>query len=215
VHRVKGMRKRAVVEGLAGVDLAASVAEVLRPPHGHTRVEGLRLHDGWSCNVGGCTMVSTSHDAIRQHCSRVHRLNAKAAGVVSRVKLQTLFREHPQYFIVTVPEVDLRCLPARQRAAGVSPPPASSSSSRRRRRRRRLLTRRWRRGLGRSACSSARRASTARRATPRSRTPSTSRRSRRGCGGRSSTFTSAASTRRPSRRPTSYPRQPTGRRRWP
>jgi hypothetical protein len=32
--------------------------------------------------------------------------------VVSRVRLQTLFREHPQYFIVTVPEVDLRCLQA-------------------------------------------------------------------------------------------------------
>jgi Orsellinic acid/F9775 biosynthesis cluster protein D len=126
VHRVKGMRKRAVVEGLAGADLAASVAEVVRPSHGQTRVEGLRVHDGWSCDVDSCTTVSTSHDAIRQHCSRVHRLNVKAAGMVSRVKLQTLFREHPQYFIVTVPEVDLRSSPARQRATGVSPPASPS-----------------------------------------------------------------------------------------
>src|SRR5271155_5673265 len=93
VHRVKGRRKRAVVEGLAGADLAASVAEVVQPPYGQTRVDGLRVHDGWSCNVGRCTTVSTSRDAIRQHCSRAHRLNVKAAGVVSRVKLQTLFRE--------------------------------------------------------------------------------------------------------------------------
>jgi Orsellinic acid/F9775 biosynthesis cluster protein D len=167
VHRVKGMRKRAVVEGLAGTDLAASVAEVVRPPHGQTRVEGLRVHDGWSCDVDSCTTVSTSHDAIRQHCSRVHRLNVKAAGMVSRVKLQTLFREHPQYFIVTVPEVDLRSSPARQRATSQSP------------------------------------------------IPSTSPRSRRGCGGRSSISTSGASTRRPSRQPTSYPGQPAGRWRWP
>jgi hypothetical protein len=46
--------------------------------------------------------------------------------MVSRVKLQTLFREHPQYFIVMVPEVDLRSLPARQRATGVSPPASPS-----------------------------------------------------------------------------------------
>jgi hypothetical protein len=129
VHRVKSMRKRAVVEGLAGADLAARVEDVVRPPHGQTRVEGLRVHDGWSCNVGSCTTVSTSHDAIRQHCSRVHRLNVKAAGVVSQVKLQTLFVKNPQYFIVTVPEVDLRSSSARQRATGVSPAAAASSSS--------------------------------------------------------------------------------------
>ena len=131
VHRVKGRRKRAVVESLAEVDLAASVAEVVQPSHGQTRVDGLRVHDGWSCNVGRCTAVSINRDVIGHHCSRVHRLNVKAAGVVSRVKLQTLFVKNPQYFIVTVPEVDLRHpqerRPASAAAAAVSPPPSSSA----------------------------------------------------------------------------------------
>jgi hypothetical protein len=94
VHGVKGRQKRAVVEELAGVDIAGRVAEVVRRGHGQTRMDGLGVHDGWSCNV------------IRQHCSRAHRLPVKAGGVVSRVRLQTLFRKKPRYFIVTVPEVD-------------------------------------------------------------------------------------------------------------
>jgi hypothetical protein len=33
VHGVKGGRKRVVVEGLAGADLAARVTDVIQPPH--------------------------------------------------------------------------------------------------------------------------------------------------------------------------------------
>jgi hypothetical protein len=43
-HGVKGRRKRAVVEGLAGVE--ASVAEVMRLPYGQVRIDGLRVRDG-------------------------------------------------------------------------------------------------------------------------------------------------------------------------
>jgi hypothetical protein len=91
-----GRRKRAVVEELAGVNLAGRVAEVVRQRHGQTRSDGQGVYDGWSCNL------------IRQHCSRAHGLDVKAAGMVSSVRLQTLFRKKPRYFIVTVPEVDLR-----------------------------------------------------------------------------------------------------------
>jgi hypothetical protein len=102
VHGVKGQRKRAVVEELAGVDLAGRVAEVVRRGHGQRRMDGLGVHDGWSCNV------------IRLHCRRAHGLKVNAAGVVSRVRLQTLFRKKPRYFMVAVPEVDLRRPPERR-----------------------------------------------------------------------------------------------------
>jgi hypothetical protein len=84
VHGVKGRRKRAMVEGLAGADLAA---RVVHRPYGQTRMDGLGVHDDWSCKVGGCTAVSTNGDVIRQHCSRAHRLKVKAEGMVSRARL--------------------------------------------------------------------------------------------------------------------------------
>jgi hypothetical protein len=65
VHRVKSRWKRTVVEELAGADLAASVAEVVRPLHGQTRIDGLHVYDGWSCNIGRCTAVSISRDVTR------------------------------------------------------------------------------------------------------------------------------------------------------
>jgi hypothetical protein len=51
VHSIKGRRKRAVVEELAGVGLAGRVAEVVRRGHGQTRIDGLGVHDGWGCGV--------------------------------------------------------------------------------------------------------------------------------------------------------------------
>ena len=45
MHRVKSRRKRTVVEELTGADLAASVAEMIRPPHDQTRIDDLRVHD--------------------------------------------------------------------------------------------------------------------------------------------------------------------------
>ena len=51
VHSIKGWRKRAAVEELAGVGLAGRVAEVVRRGHGQTRIDGLGVHDGWSCDV--------------------------------------------------------------------------------------------------------------------------------------------------------------------
>jgi hypothetical protein len=101
IHRIKDWRKRAVVEGLAGANLAASVTDVVQPSHDQTRINRLRVHDG-------CTRVSTSHDMIRQSCSQPHQLNIKMAVVVSRVRLQTFFLENPWYFVVTVPEIDPR-----------------------------------------------------------------------------------------------------------
>lgn len=84
MHRVKDWRKRAVVEGLAEANLAASVTDVIQPSHGQTRINRLRVHDG-------CNTVSIRRDMIRQSCSRPHRPNIKTAGMVSRVRLQTLF----------------------------------------------------------------------------------------------------------------------------
>jgi hypothetical protein len=52
VHCVKSRRKRTVVEELTGADLAASVAEVVLPLHGQTRIDGLHVYDGWSCSIG-------------------------------------------------------------------------------------------------------------------------------------------------------------------
>jgi len=57
VHGVKGGQKRAVVEELAGVEVAGRVAEVVRQGHGKRRMDGLgfprrlelqgrRLHGG-------------------------------------------------------------------------------------------------------------------------------------------------------------------------
>jgi hypothetical protein len=94
MHRVKSWRKRAVVDGLAGANLAASVTDVIQPSNGQTRINRLRVHDG-------CITVSTSRDVIRQWCSQSHRLNIKTAGMVSRVRLQTFFLENPWYFVVT------------------------------------------------------------------------------------------------------------------
>jgi hypothetical protein len=95
------------------------VTDVVRPLHGQTRIDGLRVHDGWSCKVGRCTSVSTNRDVIRQHCGQAHRLKIKAAGMMSRVRLQTLFLKNPRYFIVTVLEVDLRRFSKRLAAAAI------------------------------------------------------------------------------------------------
>jgi hypothetical protein len=127
VHGVNGQRKRAVVEELVGVDLAGRVAEVVRQGHGQRGMDGLGVHDGWSCNVGRCTAMSINRSVIGQHCRRAHGLKVKAGGVVSRVRLQTLFGENPQYFMVTVAEVDLRRPPERRPDAAVSPPSLSSA----------------------------------------------------------------------------------------
>jgi hypothetical protein len=59
------------------------------------RIDGLEVHGGWSCN-GGCVVVSADCDVIRRHCGRVHWLNVKAAGVVSRVTLQAFFHGNPR-----------------------------------------------------------------------------------------------------------------------
>jgi hypothetical protein len=98
VYGVKGRRKRAVVEGLAGVEVAGGVAEVVRPRHGRERVDGLGVYDGWSCNGGGggYVVVSANCDVIRRHCGRVYWLNIKAAGVVSCVTLQAFFGGNPR-----------------------------------------------------------------------------------------------------------------------
>ena len=97
--------------------------------------------------------MSINRSLIGQHCRRAHGLKVKAGGVVSRVRLQTLFGENPQYLMVTVAEVDLRRPPERRPdAAAVSPPPPP----------RRCRARWWTQGLRRLASSSARRGSTAR-----------------------------------------------------
>ena len=105
MHGVKGQWKRAVVEELARVDLAGRMAEVVRRLHGQRRMDGLGVHDGWSCKIGVCTAVSTKGSAIGQHCRQAHGLQVKTGGVVSGVRLQTVFGEKARYFVVTVVEV--------------------------------------------------------------------------------------------------------------
>lgn len=53
----------------------ASVTDVVRPAHGQTRIDGLRIDDSWSCTVDRCATLSTNRDVIRRHCSRAHRQN--------------------------------------------------------------------------------------------------------------------------------------------
>jgi len=77
----------------------------VRRLHGQRRMDGLGVHDGWSCKIGVCTAVSTKGSAIGQHCRQAHGLQVKTGGVVSGVRLQTVFGEKARYFVVTVVEV--------------------------------------------------------------------------------------------------------------
>lgn len=66
---------------LAGTDLVASVMDVVRPSHGQTRIDGLRIHDSWSCTVDRCATLSANRDVIRRHCSRTHPQNPSVSNV--------------------------------------------------------------------------------------------------------------------------------------
>jgi hypothetical protein len=86
------------------------VTGVVQPPMAR------RVSAAW-----GSTATGAAKSAAARRCRRAHGLSVEVAGLVSRVGLQTFFREKRRYFVVTVAEVGLWRPPGRP-AAGRHPP---------------------------------------------------------------------------------------------
>ena len=115
-HGVKGPLKKKIESWVKAQNIPDQVRQ---PSHYRPPLPGLSILSGWKCNVGDCIELSQSEEILQRHYSAKHHLRSKpqqrAGSAYSEVKIQVLFAQSKQYFIV-----DPRLQPQRHASANHS-----------------------------------------------------------------------------------------------